>query len=113
MPKILNAKTVHDYNAYVGHADQHPLVSVIDYAALPPIRHSRTRFSVYALFLRDDCLEDLTYGCSKYDYREGTLICVSPGQIGGVEDNGEVFRIEGWALLFRPNCCTARRLPHG
>lgn len=102
MPKILNAKTVHDYNAYVGHADQHPLVSVIDYAALPPIRHSRTRFSVYALFLRDDCLEDLTYGCSKYDYREGTLICVSPGQIGGVEDNGEVFRIEGWALLFSP-----------
>ena len=102
MLKILNAKTVHDYNAYVGHADQHPLVSVIDYAALPPIRHSRTRFSVYALFLRDDCLEDLTYGCSKYDYREGTLICVSPGQIGGVEDNGEVFRIEGWALLFSP-----------
>ena len=41
MPKILNAKTVHDYNAYVGHADQHPLVSVIDYAALLPIRHSR------------------------------------------------------------------------
>ena len=46
--------------------------------------------------------EDLTYECSQYDYREGTLICVLPGKIGGVENNGEVFRIEGWALLFLP-----------
>lgn len=102
MAKMLKVHTVHDYNVYVGHADLHPLVSVIDYSELPPIRHSRTKFDLYALFLRDDTLEDLTYGCSKYDYKSGTLISVAPGQIGGVEDNGETFRIEGWALLFHP-----------
>lgn len=42
----------------------------------------------------------MTCGCSKYDYHDGTLICVSPGQIGGVEYNEKRFRIEGWALLF-------------
>lgn len=102
MPKILDVRSVHDYNDYVGQPDTHPLISVIDYTSSPPIRHCRCQFSVYGLFLRDDTLEDLTYGCSKYDYHEGTLICVAPGQIGGVEDNGEVFRIEGWALLFHP-----------
>lgn len=103
MNHILKTKNVHDYNAFVGHPDQHPLVSVIEYATVSPILHTRSQFSVYALFLRDDTLEDLSYGCSKYDYHEGALICVAPGQIGGVEYNGEKFQIEGWALLFHPD----------
>ena len=101
-PQLI-VQNVHDYNQWVGHPDQHPLVSVIHYDVLPPIRHSRTQFSTYALFLRDDSLEDLTYGSGSYRYQEGSLICVSPGQIGGVPDNGEVFRIRGWALLFHPD----------
>lgn len=32
---------------------------------------------------------DLEYGCGKYDYKKGTVICVASGQIGGKEDNGE------------------------
>lgn len=103
MDNILKVKNVHDYNTFVGHADQHLLVSVIDYDTVTPILHTRSQFSVYALFLRDDTLEDLTYGCSKYDYNAGTLICVSPGQIGGVEYNGQKFHIKGWALLFSPD----------
>lgn len=103
MENILLAKSVHDYNAFIGQPDQHPLVSVIDFAAVSPIPHRRCRFSTYALFLRDDTLEDLTYGCSKYDYHEGSLICMGPGQIGGVEYNGKKFRIEGWGLLFHPD----------
>lgn len=103
MNNILIAKSVHDYNAFVGHTDQHPLVSVIDYTAVSPILHRRCQFSMYGLFLRDDSLEELTYGCSKYDYHEGSLICVGPGQIGGVEYNGEKFQIKGWALLFHPD----------
>lgn len=112
MDNILKTKNVHDYNAFVGHPDQHPLVSVIEYATVSPILHTRSQFSVYALFLRDDTLEDLTYGCSKYDYHEGTLICVAPGQIGGVEYNGEKFQIEGWALLFHPDLLRGTTLDH-
>ncbi len=68
-----------------------------------PIRHSLNDYSVYGLFLRDDSSVDLTYGCGKYDYRQGTLLCVAPGQIGGKEDDGEQVSISGWALLFHPN----------
>lgn len=102
MTKILQVENVSDYEDYVGYKGLHPLVSVIPYSVVTPIRHSRTKFSVYALFLRDDRLEELTYGMGSYDYDEGTLIAVSPGQIGGVEDNGKKFDIKGWALLFHP-----------
>lgn len=103
MAKILHVRNVADYSRWLGHADSHPLISVIDYSEVSPIRHSLNNYSVYGIFLRDDDLVDLTYGCGKYDYRKGTLICVAPGQIGGKEDNGERVDIKGWAVLFHPD----------
>lgn len=103
MSKILKVRNVNDYGHYLGCADQHPLVNVIDYAEVSPIRHSLNNYSVYGLFLRDDADVDLDYGCGKYDYNKGTLLCVAPGQIGGKEDNGERVAITGWALLFHPD----------
>lgn len=103
MNKILKVRNVGDYSRYLGCEDLHPLVSVIDYAKASPIRHSLNNYSVYGLFLRDDASVDLDYGCGRYDYRQGTLLCVAPGQIGGKEDNGERVSITGWALLFHPD----------
>ena len=103
MSKILKVRNVNDYGRYLGCADRHPLVCIIDYADVSPIRHSLNNYSVYGLFLRDDADVDLDYGCGKYDYNKGTLLCVAPGQIGGKEDNGEQVAITGWALLFHPD----------
>ena len=103
MSKILKVRNVNDYGRYLGCADRHPLVCIIDYADVSPIRHSLNNYSVYGLFLRDDADVDLDYGCGKYDYNKGTLLCVALGQIGGKEDNGEQVAITGWALLFHPD----------
>lgn len=103
MNKILKVRNVNDYGNYLGCAEKHPLVCVVDYAEVSPIRHSLNNYSVYALFLRDDDNVDLDYGCGKYDYNKGTLLCVAPGQVGGKEDNGERVSITGWALLFHPD----------
>lgn len=103
MPHVLKVKKVGDYSSYVGQVDRHQLVSVIDYAALSPIRHSLNDYSVYGIFMHHNLSIDLTYGCGKYDYRNGTLICVAPGQIGGKEDNGEEIDLDGYALLFHPD----------
>lgn len=103
MSKILKVRNVNDYSSYLGYPGRHPLVCVIDYAKVSPIRHSLNNYSVYALFLRDDAEVDLDYGCGKYDYNKGTLLCVAPGQVGGKEDNGEKVSITGWALLFHPD----------
>ena len=109
--KILKVNRPSDYSSWVGHTDRHPLVSVIDYAEVSPIRHSLNDYHVYGIFLRDDEeVISLKYGCGDYDYKKGTLLCVAPGQIGGKEDNGETVSISGWALLFHPDLLHGTRL---
>lgn len=103
MAKIMKIRNVSDYSRYVGHTDRHPLVSVIDYAEVSPVRHCLNNYSVYGIFFHDEAEIDLAYGCGKYDYKKGTVICVAPGQIGGKEDNGEQVMLTGWALLFHPD----------
>ena len=103
MNKILKVRNVGDSSRWVGHTDRHPLVSVIDYAKVSPVRHSLNNYSIYGIFFHDEAEIDLAYGCGKYDYKKGTVICVAPGQIGGKEDNGERVMLTGWALLFHPD----------
>lgn len=103
MSNILKVRNVGDYNRWVGHTDRHPLVSVIDYTEVSPVRHSLNNYSIYGIFFHDEAEIDLAYGCGKYDYKKGTVICVAPGQIGGKEDNGERIMLTGWALLFHPD----------
>ena len=78
MSKILKVRNVNDYSRNLGCADQHPLISVIDYDEVSPIRHSLNNYSVYGLFLRDDADVDLDYGCGKYDYRLGASVPFRP-----------------------------------
>ena len=66
-------------------------------------RHSRRLYGFYCIFLKDVKCGDLRYGRNYYDYQEGTLVFTAPGQVVGVEDNGEVFQPKGWALLFHPD----------
>ena len=103
MTKILNVNKTSDYSGYHGVTDRHPLITVTDFSEISPIRHSLNRYGVYGVFVQEDNDLDLTYGCGRYDYRDGSLICVAPGQIGGKEDNGERASIGGWALLFHPD----------
>ena len=99
----MKIKNVSDYTRYLGHTDSHPLVSVIDYTEVSPVRHSLNNYSIYGIFFHEEADIDLAYGCGKYDYKKGTVICVAPGQIGGKEDNGEEVMLTGWALLFHPD----------
>ncbi|MDE7155082.1 MAG: helix-turn-helix domain-containing protein [Muribaculaceae bacterium] len=104
MTKILKVSKPSDYSSLMGQTDPHELISVINYSELSPVPHTLNRYEVYGLFLQGKEIEfDLTYGTGKYDYSDGTLICVAPGQIGGKEDNGELVNLTGWALLFHPD----------
>ncbi|MDE7389020.1 MAG: helix-turn-helix domain-containing protein [Muribaculaceae bacterium] len=104
MSKILKVRKPSDYSSLMGQTDTHELISVINYSELSPVPHSLNRYEVYGLFLqgKEEGI-DLTYGTGKYDYSDGTLICVAPGQIGGKEDDGGLVNLSGWALLFHPD----------
>ena len=98
--KVLKVNRPSDYSSYLGVTDRHPLISVIEYDRISPVFTTLNDYNVYGIFLRGDNLVDLTYGCGIYDYKEGTLLAVAPGQLGGTEDNGEKVNISGWSILF-------------
>lgn len=108
--KILKVNKTSDYSRYHGLTDRHPLITVIDFSEISPIRHSLNKYGVYGVFVQENNDLDLMYGCGKYDYKDGSLICVSPGQIGGKEENGERVSIGGWAMLFHPDLIRGTQL---
>ena len=104
MSKILKVSKPSDYSSLMGQTDTHDLISVINYSELSPVPHSLNRYEVYGFFLQGkEEGFDITYGTGRYDYSDGTLICVAPGQIGGKEDDGNLVNLSGWALLFHPD----------
>lgn len=100
MEKILKVHHVNDYARYIRAPELHSLVSVIHYDELEHCRHSLNNYDVYAMFIGDEELEDLSYGQLQYDLHRHALMCVAPGQIGGKADTGEEIHTKGWALLF-------------
>lgn len=101
--RIINMESVQDYNENLGVETLHPLVSVVDMSELPEIRHSLKRFGFYCVILKQLDCGTLLYGRSHYDYREGTLVCVAPGQVAGVDDGGVTKNAKGWILMFHPD----------
>lgn len=103
MAKIEKMDHIYQYNDRMRQETLHPLVSVIDFSKVPGIRRARMIYGFYAVFLKEVKCGDLQYGRNYYDYQEGTMVFTGPGQVVGVEDNGEVLVPKGWALLFHPD----------
>lgn len=110
MEKILKVHNVNDYARYIGAPELHQLVSVIHYDELEHCRHSLNNYDVYAMFIADETLEDLSYGQIQYVLNRHALMCVAPGQIGGKTDIGEEIQTKGWALLFDPKLLNGSEL---
>ena len=106
MGTVVKYDNIFQYNESRGVETLHPLVSVIDFSKAEPIPpgHYRHRFGFYAVFLKDVKCGDLRYGRNYYDYQEGTLVFMAPGQVVEVEvkDKPQV-PPKGWALLFHPD----------
>jgi AraC family transcriptional regulator, transcriptional activator of pobA len=112
MDKIIKLESVSQYNALMGQETLHPLVSVIDFSKVEPRQHVRMNLGFYTIFLKDVKCGDLKYGKNYYDYQEGTLVFIAPGQVIGVDNNGEYFQPKGWALLFHPDLIRGTSLGH-
>ena len=89
-----------DYARDIGAPTWHPHVSVVHYDEVGEIRHTLNRYNVYGLFLQREFPENLTYGIGRYHETSGSLLALSPGQIGGRRDDGTRRQYSGWVLLF-------------
>ncbi len=102
MKKILKIDTPNDFARFVDAPELHPLVGIIHYDELPPFRHSLNNYGVYGLFIQRQFPKDLSYGMKTLQVSDASIIAVEPGQIGGLEDNGERISLSGWVLLWSP-----------
>src|SRR2546423_8686234 len=100
MDTMLRFETISDYNAFNNNETLHPLVNVIDMSKASPRQASSIYFGFYTIFLKDVKCGDLRYGKNTYDYQEGTLVFIAPGQVVSVVNSGETYQPKGYALDF-------------
>lgn len=108
METVYRFDSVAEYNALNNHETLHPLVSVIDFSkALPRSwginKSVKLNFGLYCIFLKEVKCGDLRYGKHNYDYQEGTLVFISPGQALSIDNTGETYQPKGYALVFHPD----------
>ena len=110
MRNILKVDSPNDYARFVDAPVLHPLISIIHYDELAPFRHSLNNYGVYGLFIQRQFPFNLSYGMRRLQVSDGSIIAVEPGQIGGLEDNGERISLCGWVLLWSPELLNGSEL---
>ena len=103
MEDLIRFDSVDQYNTFNQQETLHPLVTVIDLSTASPRRKASQYMGCYGIFLKDVVCGDLRYGKEYYDYQEGTLVFMSPGQVFTVENDGEFYQPKGHALVFHPD----------
>ena len=102
MNEIKRIDTVQQYNDYFGMETLHPLVTVIDAREANPVHFCPKLYNLYAILMKDPDCGTLKYGRSIYDYQQGTMLFLAPGQVMGSDDDGQLHQPGGWLLAFHP-----------
>ena len=111
MNEILNIESIDSFHKILGLTPpDHPLISIIsDKESLGRADFDEALFNIrfstkmYAIMYKDNISGSLSYGRNTYDFQEGTLIFVQPGQVLKTPFKSEVMGKRGWTLLFHPD----------
>lgn len=113
MSTIIPINSVTEYNNFVGLETLHPLIGIVDFSKLDYEKMLRSnqkldpdtkaRINMYAIFLKDIKCGNITYGLNNYDYEEGTIIFMSPGQVFGMETQNTTPEGSGLGIFFHPD----------
>ncbi len=107
MKEIFRIRTISEVHDFYGfEPPKHPLVSVI------PINDQVTNFDYgdrsysfdfYQISLKQGVSGTLLYGRNSYDFQEGTIVFMKPGQVVKVDNDEIIAGSFGWTLLFHPD----------
>lgn len=82
----------------------HPLISVVRHSKDMKISFGNVRFNsdLYFISLKENIKGSFKYGRNAYDFEEGTLLFVAPGQV--MSSNEDIDPdLGGWSIFFHPN----------
>ena len=104
--KIIKIDSVSELHKLMGLSKpKHPLVSLVNYndiqyAAIENSVKAILNFYTVSIKHNADC--KFNYGQNYYDFDEGVLAFMEPGQIASGTQNGNL-RADGWLLVFHPD----------
>jgi len=101
-------KSISEYHQALGlPKPEHPLISVINLETVqrePNNEPISLVFDFYSISLKRNCNAKFRYGQQQYDFDEGVMFFMSPGQVFGIETEKNVpIRRTGWLLLVHPD----------
>ncbi len=100
----LRIKTITEYHRVMGlPKPEHPLISVINFESIKHLPYNESISLVldfYSISLKRNFNARFKYGQQQYDFDEGIMFFISPGQVFGLEiEKGSDIRHSGWLLL--------------
>ena len=106
--------TITDYTRFYGlPAPAHPLLTMIDLGLARDLPRVTTPVvqQFYTVSLKLGMKGLLKYGHQSYDFSEGLLIFVGPGQVFEADETLDTSELSGWILAFHPDLL--RKYPLG
>jgi AraC family transcriptional regulator, transcriptional activator of pobA len=86
---------------------EHPLISVIDMSTFDPSHNlgpMNIVFDFYSIAMKRNFSARMRYGQQQYDFDEGTMFFMSPGQVFSIEfDPNAEPKQTGWMMLIHPD----------
>lgn len=110
MEKIIHIKTIADVYGFLhAEAPPHPLITVIRKWPLTDLDLTKAIFTsdLYYLSMKREIRGSFQYGRNSYDFQEGTMLFIGPGQVANFSHAAQYANIEtpsqGWTILFHPD----------
>jgi AraC-like DNA-binding protein len=83
----------------------HPLITIIRKWPKSDRKLDQIKFTsdLYFISLKRDVKGSFKYGRNSYDYQEGSLVFIKPGQVATFSPSDEETESNGWTILFHPD----------
>ncbi|MEZ0541003.1 helix-turn-helix domain-containing protein [Fibrella arboris] len=95
--------TIKKYSDTFGNKTLHPLINLVDLGKSAPLERVKFTLGFYAIIIKETHCGNLRYGNQYYDYAEGTVVFLGPGQVVTNEPEGELHQPFGQALIVHPD----------
>ena len=100
-------KTISEFHQFRGLTKpEHPLISVVNLESIktPPVGEMNLVFDFYSIALKRNFASRVKYGRQQYDFDEGTMFFMSPGQVFRVEvEPNSSLKPVGWMIYVHPD----------
>lgn len=106
--QLQRVKTISEYHRLRGlPKPEHPLISLVNHEAIENTYEDKPVswvFDFYSIALKRNINAKMKYGQQEYDFDEGVMFFISPGQVIRIEvDRDAVVKPSGWILLIHPD----------